>query len=719
MRFYVLRYNNYVNREIKKFDTLDDYRNANCIIDEATQYQCNFKENDGVDATQVVNIQSNIDTLNKNYELKCNYALVTTDTDVIISRWFVVESTKTRDLQFNLTLHRDVIADNYDAVVNAPAYIERATIRDINSPLLYNKENDVSLNQVKTGQYSLGDATQYSWVVMYLSPKILTSMLGRTFSTADEGYNDDIWVSADFTWDTPSSIREEALEPIDVAEGKQIRIFTKNTVITVHGPATFFTTFGYDTANQLRRLGSLEKGTLYKAQQICIFDWSDAKEIECDFHEFKTWNPMYIDPSYTTQERNYWLFETSLLTIKCRGDMTRTLQASDYFTLCMPYKSLVPNNNIYYKHGNTKVQINKDLVAIDYTMQSIKKFLSGSDYLYDMQILPYCPLIEKYKDGSITYSSDELDDLVTISSYDVVSGHSATKFNCSTLLFKNQQFETEIPYNYNTSDNPTDKHIFSNTRMLRICSPNYASVYELDPYANGGLQKLKVCCNYKPYSPYIYVAPVYNYNSMYGNDYQDARGCVCSGNYSVQQLSDQWMTYALNNINNQAVFNTGIDTLQRGLTLSAEGKLMNLVQSVPQAIADNNALGTIGAGLNLAATSLTGQQAIDNTTLIHNLNIDNIKARADTLKRMTDLAPNRPYHPYMEEYDCTNTEKQALRQKLKYNGMRVGVIGKIADYTVPNELSFVQADLIKLPGFAEDAHMLSTIKSELQKGVYI
>lgn len=718
MRFYTLRYNNYVNREIKKFDTLEDYRNANCIIDEATQYQCNFKENDGVDATQVVNIQSNIDTLNKNYELKCNYALVTTDTDVIISRWFVIEATKTRDLQFTLTLHRDVIADNYDAVVNAPAYIERATIRDINSPLLYNKENDVSLNQVKKNQFALVDETKYSWVVIYLSPKILTSMLGKTFSTADEGYNDDVFVYADFTWDTPSSIKGEAMTPVIIPEGNSLTISTKTNNVTVHGPAKFYTTFGYPTANQYIKLSNLTKGTFYQYNQICIYEWDLAEKIEVVYQKTKYWNPIYTDPSYTAAENNYWLEPTMQLALTYYRGASAGVQTQDYFTLCIPYQSIVPNNNIYYQFINTRTKLDNNTAIVDGVIQGIKQLLSGSDYVYDIQILPYCPLIHQYKDGTITSNRYDGNRLVTISSI-YYYNNQPIPFATNCLFFDEQEFETEIQYNYSTSTDPTEKHIFSNTKLLRICSPNYSSVYELDPYANNGLSKLKVCCNYKPYSPYIYVAPVYKYNSMYGDDYQDARGCVCSGNYSVQQLSDQWMTYALNNINNQAVFNTGIDTLQRGLTLNAESKLMNIVQSVPQAVAEQNALGTLGAGLNLAATSLTAQQAIDNTTLIHNLNIDNIKARADTLKRMTDFAPNRPYHPYMEEYDCTNTEKQALRNKLKYNGMRVGVIGKIADYTVRNELSYVQADLIKLPGFAEDAHMLSTIKTELQKGVYI
>ena len=35
----------------------------------------------------------------------------------------------------------------------------------------------------------------------------------------------------------------------------------------------------------------------------------------------------------------------------------------------------------------------------------------------------------------------------------------------------------------------------------------------------------------------------------------------------------------------------------------------------------------------------------------------------------------------LEYYTCTEIEKQALRDKIKYNGMTVGTIGKIEDFT--------------------------------------
>ena len=64
-------------------------------------------------------------------------------------------------------LRRDVIADNLQAIVDAPIYIEKATIKDANNPLLFNSEN-LQVNQIKKEEYPIKDETQSGWVVGYV-----------------------------------------------------------------------------------------------------------------------------------------------------------------------------------------------------------------------------------------------------------------------------------------------------------------------------------------------------------------------------------------------------------------------------------------------------------------------------------------------------------------------------------------------------------------------
>lgn len=58
-----------------------------------------------------------------------------------------------------MTLKRDVIADNYNDVVDSPIYLEKGFINDVNDPLLYNSES-MNLNQIKQLEIPLKDETQ-------------------------------------------------------------------------------------------------------------------------------------------------------------------------------------------------------------------------------------------------------------------------------------------------------------------------------------------------------------------------------------------------------------------------------------------------------------------------------------------------------------------------------------------------------------------------------
>ena len=66
-----------------------------------------------------------------------------------------------------MTLKRDVIADNYNDVVDSPIYLEKGFINDVNDPLLYNSES-MNLNQIKQLEIPLKDETQSGWVVGYI-----------------------------------------------------------------------------------------------------------------------------------------------------------------------------------------------------------------------------------------------------------------------------------------------------------------------------------------------------------------------------------------------------------------------------------------------------------------------------------------------------------------------------------------------------------------------
>lgn len=104
--------------------------------------------------------------------------LVVNEFNEIVSRWFIIESVRDRAGQYTLTLHRDLVADHYDELVNAPMFIEKATLPD-SDPAIYNNEN-ISVNQIKKSEDLLKDETNCPWIVGYMSSKPYTNGDGVT-----------------------------------------------------------------------------------------------------------------------------------------------------------------------------------------------------------------------------------------------------------------------------------------------------------------------------------------------------------------------------------------------------------------------------------------------------------------------------------------------------------------------------------------------------------
>lgn len=157
-------YQNYFNRQIKEpkelvaaypQDLISYYDTGN-----VTQV-INFNPADGVIAHHTVGRPENP------YDGLGDYFLYTEDGVNVTSRWFIVESTRTRQGQYNVTLKRDVIADNYNEVLNSDCFIQKATVSD-ESALIYNQE-PITTNQIKTAEYPLKDESKMAWIVGFVN----------------------------------------------------------------------------------------------------------------------------------------------------------------------------------------------------------------------------------------------------------------------------------------------------------------------------------------------------------------------------------------------------------------------------------------------------------------------------------------------------------------------------------------------------------------------
>ena len=131
------RFNNYFNRKLIRYADLQDYEdNSQASFIPLNSENSNpalfdFNPNDNITSEIIVN----------DVPFDPDYFLILDPEDEsIMQRWFVLEQKRNRKGQWTYFLRRDVLADSYNEVVNAPVYVERGIISDLNSPLLLNNE---------------------------------------------------------------------------------------------------------------------------------------------------------------------------------------------------------------------------------------------------------------------------------------------------------------------------------------------------------------------------------------------------------------------------------------------------------------------------------------------------------------------------------------------------------------------------------------------------
>ena len=273
--------------------------------------------------------------------------------------------------------------------------------------------------------------------------------------------------------------------------------------------------------------------------------------------------------------------------------------------------------------------------------------------------------------------------------------------------------------------------------MYRLCSPNYNGAFEFSPAKNNGVSYFNVDCEYKPYQPYIHINP--NFGGMYGRDFDDARGLICNGDFSLTQIKDAWQSYQIQNKNYQEIFSRQIENME----------LTNKIQhdmEVAQAIAGTISTGAMGAGSGMMIGGPVGlaigagvggisstiggiadvrlgdklrAEALDMTKDMFGYNLGNTQALPYTLTKVSAYNNNNKLFPFVEKYSATDTEKQAFRDKLVYDGMTTMVIGKITDYQQA-EPSYIKGRLIRLMNSETlDFHGLTELSNEIYKGVFI
>lgn len=801
VNLYFLQYNNYFNRQTKPHRTVANwflpYQIGNTIGVQLFNY------GDGVDTTQVVNTTNWVNE----YRVP-DYCVVENQTDGNRQYWYVIEWKYLRKGQYEATLKRDVLSENYDVIITAPMLIKKGTVYEGDSAI-FNSEGQ-AYNQIKSSETLLYDETGCPWVVGYV-PR-------NSFNSAEEAkrtVTQSIYTETDFTYNTLADFRadypydfnmdgrhpivEYNNDPIysvraqhpstkkvynssftskglkDYNPGadwvdslskysfmkhslgyyqsnaehtfgtatwtnkisgstQQIYDYMKinlndmdNTMATIYKVYSNYLTLLQNKlgGGKMVRVGSAEGGyTYYRIEVSKVTKNFERLAPQSIVNYYSTnlpsvgilSNTSSVDNYVVTMDYNDWgytLVETTGQEIKAilpQPNNRNTLSSNPYDMFAIPY-----GNIDIYKDGVKELTTNK--YAATGIATAISEVL-GDANVYDMQLLPYCPLRGLIsEDDTIDYHAAEskLYTNIVNSNNEVIN----KIFWCT-----DDSFSFQIPLTLKVEN----YKIENECDMYRLCSPNYTGVFEFNLAKNGGLDYIEVDCTYKPFNPYIKLNP--NFKRLYGDDFGDQRGLICGGDFSLPQLSNAWANFQLNNKNYQLTFDREIQSMEISNRYQRISEWMNLLSGSAKAgmaigSLSNPVTGGISAAINLgtgiASNIMSDKLRDEQVNLKKDLfyyQLDNVKAIPSALSKASAFNINNKYVPFLEKYTCTEEEKNALRDKIRWQGMTVMRTGQIQDYVWSDD-TYIEAMPLRLSNLGEDTHMAQTIAQELNMGTYI
>lgn len=415
---------------------------------------------------------------------------------------------------------------------------------------------------------------------------------------------------------------------------------------------------------------------------------------------------------------------------------TVTTDDNEYNICCLPYETI----NVYY--SNSVDYVRTYTTDPEITQKIIRKLsITYGSNLVDIQLLPYCP----YQNAISNNDRLELhDDYLYSNQYQNIMNLDEQQqehwYSCILYLNKsNFTFNINKEINLsNYADNAAlNKKISNEVELWRLVSPNYDGQFEFSLAKNNGVNYFNVDMTLRPFNPYIHINP--NFKSLYGEDFDDSRGLILNGDFSLPRETTEWAEYELRNKNYQLAFNRQINhldftqnqekilsainlfggTLQGGLSGAVGGAMAG--GGVPGAIA-GGIVGTVGAAATGIAdyAMLKSRQREDKDFTIDNwtYQLGNIKALPNNISKVNPITYNNKKFPFIEKYVATEEEINILKNKITYNSMNVNAYGTIQQY-LQLERTFIQGTIIRLEDNEINNHELYELNNELMKGVYI
>jgi hypothetical protein len=759
MVVYVTKYNNYFNRIVRKFTDISDYLSNDWKVTP----NANFNEGDGVTTSFVANTS-----------LRGDYLIVTDESLNILSRWFILGSKCMRNGQYSLSLRRDLLADYYDDYVNQPFYCEKATLEQ-NDPMIFNSEGMI-FNKIKKSENDLWeDDVPFGYIVGYTQiPSDISASIKKDY----KGTTDYISISSLSNWDYYKySVTSSTATPTKYFAQRQsmelgLRVYNPNASsgtitsainyvdengnisrkISYYSGDKFKAADNYPTISGLlsktsfntilntylsldddKEFMQLNGKTIYdrtaqKYYKINVQSISETtiKETKLPGSSGTIFTQIYnaaVADTGTTISQNDDLFFARYQSKNCRlyleetvnisGDLVVTkddynnffkkAKDADYciFVIPCPHMDMPANfNDKSWAYYTQTYSYKKSMAMAQLLVEAL-----GKSNLIDLQLLPYCP---------IKTSADILSRLFFRKS-DTDEGYIGEAY-----CIANSSFEGNIDYSIKVDD----KKVSSECDIYRLVSPNFANTFEFSPAKNGNVSFFHYKATYKPYTPYINIHPYFE--NLYGQDFDDNRGLILGGDFSLPITSDAFTEYQINNKNYSNIFDRQMQNLDKQNAWSGANAVTGAIAGTVQGAAIGAMAGPAGAIAGGVASAIGGAADIAQSAVMMKENKDmqkdmysyqlgNIDSKPNTLVKSSAFDCSYRMWPFIEYCTCTDEEKKAFKDKIYYDGMTVNRIGKISDF-IENSY-FIKGQLIRLD-IGGDAHIANEIYAELAKGAY-
>lgn len=613
---YLLSYNNYYNRRVRYQATLNDYLSDGAVLI-ATIEDTDFKPGDGI-TTVIEPFYDETDFGHPDYVL-------VEDENGRQSRWFIMDDFRIRGGQFRLNLRRDVIADSYSVLLEAPAYIERATAK-INSAFLFTPEGN-SYNQIKTSQTSLKDKSGCPWIVGYIDRKYhntesisiaadsayhVIQTFDKTSSfpyynnrseanlvplgydtikfcmTANSGYgkNNNYWIGIDKNGNaaTPTLSQDKVY-----VEG-----LTNNTNASATQKFGSTIKSGVKLEDSMNILTAAAKDNGYAAQLFEMsHNYTGIPLSAATAPDIERYAESYINIAGTIYLVHLHYGTTAAKRVN--GDSASNAVFGSWAQKSGLFSSVSGYGQFEYTATGAYIDLEKiDTAALTTTIPTTRRQLE--DAPYDMFCMPYGNILFGGKDED--YSTDKN-----------ISQRVATRI--ATTLDTNCYDIQILPYcplpdsiigNFNFFDlrgmtensdyvyiNDEDKPVgvmfwlrksnFTKTLNYTITVPqdalnlkvaNEIDIYRLVSPNYAAIYEFSAAKNYGvaqfnvscSYKPINpYIKVCPKFKGYNGNNFIDPRGLILSGDFSMPRIQDAWISYELQNKNYERIFNRQLDSM--------------------------------------------------------------------------------------------------------------------------------------------------------------